>query len=113
MSGANDAALEHFARSSAEAVTGVLARLLRRGGRLGPCRSSSAASSRCAGCPSPGVAAEVAYVDGVTGGNVFCLGMRGARRLAAAMMGADPRPRSTTSRSTSSSSPPSPRPPTR
>ena len=38
----------------------------------------------------PAVMAEVGYVDGVTGGNVLLLGVEGARRLAAAMMGADP-----------------------
>jgi flagellar motor switch protein FliN/FliY len=38
----------------------------------------------------PAVASSVSYVDGVTGGNVFLMTTNGARRLAAAMMGADP-----------------------
>ena len=39
----------------------------------------------------PAVCAEVSYVDGVTGGNVFLLPVEGARRLAAAMMGEEGR----------------------
>ena len=35
----------------------------------------------------PAVATSVAYVDGVTGGNVFVMTLDGARNLAAAMMG--------------------------
>jgi flagellar motor switch protein FliN/FliY len=38
----------------------------------------------------PCIAADVSYVDGVTGGNTLLIGVEGARRLAAAMMGADP-----------------------
>ena len=38
----------------------------------------------------PAIAADVSYVDGVTGGNVMVIGIEGARRLAAAMMGVDP-----------------------
>jgi flagellar motor switch protein FliN len=37
--------------------------------------------------PLPAVATSVAYVDGVTGGNVFVMTLDGARKLAAAMMG--------------------------
>jgi len=39
---------------------------------------------------APAVATSVSYVDGVTGGNVFVITKEGARRLAAAMMGAEP-----------------------
>jgi flagellar motor switch protein FliN/FliY len=39
------------------------------------------------GVPAPSVATSVSYVDGVTGGNVFVMTVKGARRLAAAMMG--------------------------
>ncbi|HYF27516.1 MAG TPA: hypothetical protein VD931_17375, partial [Baekduia sp.] len=39
---------------------------------------------------TPAVAADVSYVDGVTGGNVLVMPIEGARRLAAVMMGADP-----------------------
>jgi flagellar motor switch protein FliN/FliY len=40
--------------------------------------------------PTPAVAASVSYVDGVTGGNVFVMPLKGARALAAAMMGEEP-----------------------
>jgi flagellar motor switch protein FliN/FliY len=43
-----------------------------------------------AGAQTPAVLADVGYVDGVTGGNVMVIGVEGARRLAAAMMGSDP-----------------------
>jgi flagellar motor switch protein FliN/FliY len=84
------APLEHFARSSAEAVAGVLQSFCGEEARLGSVGVVERGAEPLRGMPAPGVAVEVAYVDGVTGGNVFCLGMRGARRLAAAMMGADP-----------------------
>ena len=45
-------------------------------------------SNPLAGLPFPAVATNVSYVDGVTGGNVFVMTLEGARRLAAAMMGA-------------------------
>lgn len=40
--------------------------------------------------PAPGVATSVTYQGGVTGGNVLGISLRGARMLAAAMMGQDP-----------------------
>ena len=39
--------------------------------------------------PVPAVAADVSYIHGVTGGNVFVMTRLGVRRLAAAMMGMD------------------------
>jgi flagellar motor switch protein FliN/FliY len=41
------------------------------------------------GIPVPSVATGVSYVDGVTGGNVFVMTIKGARRLAASMDGAE------------------------
>ena len=43
-----------------------------------------------AGVPLPAVVADVSYVDGVTGGNLFLMPLPAARALAAAMMGVDP-----------------------
>lgn len=43
-----------------------------------------------AGVPLPAVMADVSYVDGVTGGNLFLMPLPAARALAAAMMGEDP-----------------------
>jgi flagellar motor switch protein FliN/FliY len=39
--------------------------------------------------PVPAVAADVSYINGATGGNVFVMTRLGVRRLAAAMMGMD------------------------
>ncbi|MEA2156502.1 MAG: flagellar motor switch protein FliN [Solirubrobacteraceae bacterium] len=43
-----------------------------------------------AGVPLPAVLADVSYVDGVRGGNLFLMPLPAVRALAAAMMGADP-----------------------
>jgi flagellar motor switch protein FliN/FliY len=85
-----EAVLEQFARSSAEAVNGVIQTFCGDGALLGQVTVLERGVEPLRGMPAPGVVAEVAYVDGVTGGNAFCIGVRGARRLAAAMMGADP-----------------------
>ena len=42
------------------------------------------------GITAPAVACDVSYIDGVTGGNVIFMPLLAARRLAAAMSGADP-----------------------
>jgi len=42
--------------------------------------------------PMPAVATNVAFVGGVTGGNLFAITVEGGRRLAAAMMGSEPEP---------------------
>ena len=75
----------------------------RRGGARRPLVARAPAASRWArvaivpngasplqSIPAPSVAANVSYVDGVTGGNVFVVTRLGARRLAAAMMGMEP-----------------------
>jgi flagellar motor switch protein FliN/FliY len=43
-----------------------------------------------AGVPLPAVIADVSYVDGVRGGNLFLMPLPAVRALAAAMMGAEP-----------------------
>jgi flagellar motor switch protein FliN/FliY len=48
------------------------------------------AEAALANPPVPGMATSVAYVDGVTGGNVFLISLEGAHRLAAVMMGGQP-----------------------
>lgn len=86
-----DQALEQLARSSGEAVVGVLGMFGGpEGAALTGVSSVGDGKDPLAGMPAPGVAAAVAYVDGVTGGNVLAIGVRGARRLANAMMGMDP-----------------------
>jgi flagellar motor switch protein FliN/FliY len=45
-----------------------------------------------AGVTLPAVVADVSYVDGVTGGNLFLMPLPAARALATAMMGGEPEP---------------------
>jgi flagellar motor switch protein FliN len=82
-----DDALVRLGRSTSEAICGVLEQFAAGQVVAG---SVSVAADPFAGLGAPVVAASVAYVDGVTGGNVFLMPLEGARRLAAAMMGAVP-----------------------
>ena len=84
--------------STAEAVAGVLARSLPAPSSRARSRSSRTAPRRSPRSRPPAVATNVSYVDGVTGGNVFVVTRLGARRLAAAMMGMEPAPRTPTAR---------------
>lgn len=82
-------ALVKLAESTADAVETVLATLCGAADavRRGACRAVAKGVPPLAGIPVPAVAANVSYVDGVTGGNVFAITRLGARRLAAAMTG--------------------------
>jgi flagellar motor switch protein FliN len=87
------AALIRLAESSSEAVVGILEMFAAGQVRAGDVAVLEAGSNPLAGLPYPAVATNVSYVDGVTGGNVFVMTLEGARRLAAAMMGAsEPEP---------------------
>ena len=88
---ADDALLE-LAGSTAEAVAGVLRMFLPEGIELGAADVVPGGTSPLADAPVPGVAAEVAYTDGASGGNVFLTTVAGCRALAAAMMGMEPDP---------------------
>lgn len=83
-------ALKQLGASTAEAVHAVLQMFAPDGVAPGSVRVVPPGQSPFADATMPGIAADVSYVDGVTGGNVLVLGIEGARRLAAAMMGADP-----------------------
>lgn len=83
-------ALHELGASTAEAVQGVLQMFAPDGVAPGSVRVVSPGQSPFADAMMPAIAADVSYVDGVTGGNVLVIGIEGARRLAAAMMGADP-----------------------
>jgi flagellar motor switch protein FliN/FliY len=87
---AAEQALHRLGASTAEAVLGVLRNFSADGVAPGAVRVVPPASSPFAELTVPAVAAGVSYVDGVTGGNVLVIGLEGARRLAAAMNGADP-----------------------
>jgi flagellar motor switch protein FliN/FliY len=86
----NDAPLLRLGGSTAEAIEGLLKTFAPDGIRRGAVNVRTSADDAAAGLVLPAVAADVSYVDGVTGGNLFMLPVEGARRLAAAMMGQDP-----------------------
>ncbi|HZQ82749.1 MAG TPA: FliM/FliN family flagellar motor switch protein [Gaiellaceae bacterium] len=83
-------ALKALGESTADAVLGVLSSLCADGVERGPVAVVAAGASPLQSIPAPSVAANVSYVDGVTGGNVFVVTRLGARRLAAVMMGQEP-----------------------
>jgi flagellar motor switch protein FliN len=82
-----DDALIRLGQSTSEAIAGVLEMFAP--GKITPGEVSVIPSDKhpMESVPMPTVATSVAYVDGVTGGNVFVMTLDGARNLAAAMMG--------------------------
>jgi flagellar motor switch protein FliN len=86
-----DAPLLRLGESTAEAVERALQNVAPGAARVGSVvagnGSEQAAEQAVHGLAVPAVCAEVSYVDGVTGGNVFLLPVEGARRLAVTMMG--------------------------
>jgi flagellar motor switch protein FliN/FliY len=84
-----DDALLQIGESTAEAVSGVLKIFCPEEGQLtqGLVAAVPPGTHPMEGIPVPAVATGVSYVDGVTGGNVFVMTVKGARRLAASMMG--------------------------
>jgi flagellar motor switch protein FliN/FliY len=83
----NDAPLLRLGCSTAEAIAGALETFVAGGVRQGAVQVRRSAEEAVAGLAVPAVVAEVSYVDGVAGGNLFMLPVEGARRLAAAMKG--------------------------
>jgi len=85
-----DEALVKLGQSTSEAICGVLEMFAP--GQITPGDVAVVApdSHPLEGVPAPAVATMVPYVDGVTGGNLFVMTVEGARRLAAAMMDAEP-----------------------
>ena len=77
-------ALLRLGQSTSEAISGVLEMFAP--GKVHAGEVSLSATPLDA-IPTPAVATDVSYVDGVTGGNVFVMTLDGARSLAAAMMG--------------------------
>lgn len=88
MSSTDDALLQ-IGESTAEAVSGVLQVFCPEDGQItaGLVAAVPPGTHPMEGIPVPCVATGVSYVDGVTGGNVFVMTIKGARRLAASMMG--------------------------
>jgi flagellar motor switch protein FliN/FliY len=83
-------ALLRLGSSTSEAVQGVLQMFSPDGVNPGTVRIVPPDESPFADVSMPAIGADVSYVDGVTGGNVLVIGIEGARRMAAAMMGMDP-----------------------
>ena len=79
-------ALLTLGNSTGEVVLGVLSMLCGDGAEKGPASMVASGAAPLEAIAYPAVAANVSYVDGVTGGNVFTMSRLGARRLAAAMM---------------------------
>jgi flagellar motor switch protein FliN len=77
----SDDALIRLGRSTLEAITGILE--MHAPGQVAP-GDVTVVSGPFELVPAPAVASSVAYVDGVTGGNVFVMTLDGARRLSAA-----------------------------
>jgi flagellar motor switch protein FliN/FliY len=85
-----DQAMLRLGASTAEAVQGVLQMFAPDGVSPGSVRVVPPDQSPFTDVMLPAIAADVSYVDGINGGNVMVIGVEGARRLAAAMMGANP-----------------------
>jgi flagellar motor switch protein FliN/FliY len=83
-------ALTKLGESTSEAVAGVMQMYAGDAAQPGPVAIVGAGSDPLGALPVPAVTASVSYVDGVTGGNVFVMPLKGARALAAAMMGEAP-----------------------
>jgi len=85
----SDAPLLSLGESTAEAVERALQNVYPGASRVGAVvaghGAEQAGEQAVHGLAVPAVCAEVSYVDGVTGGNVFLLPVDGARRLAATM----------------------------
>jgi flagellar motor switch protein FliN len=80
-------ALIRLGKSSSEAISGVLEMFAAGKINAGEVSVIAADKNPMESVPLPAVATNVAYIDGVTGGNVFVMTLDGARKLAAAMMG--------------------------
>jgi flagellar motor switch protein FliN len=82
-----DDALIRLGQSTSEAIAGVLEMFAPGKITAGEVSVIPGDKHPMGSVPMPAVATSVAYVDGVTGGNVFVMTLDGARNLAAAMMG--------------------------
>ncbi len=86
----SDQALLRLAAATADAIKGVLETFAPGAVQPGRVDVVSPGDDPWVAASLPAVMADVSFTDGVTGGNVMAIGIEGARRLAAAMMGMDP-----------------------
>jgi flagellar motor switch protein FliN len=84
-----DEALLKLGQSTGEAVSGVLEMFAPGQVTVGGVDVVAPDHHPLEGISVPAVLTSVSYVDGVTGGNLFAMSLGGARKLAAAMMGAE------------------------
>lgn len=82
-----DRVLEELASTCAEAAADALRAFAPTAVEVGRVRVMEPGADPLANLPTPALAADVSYVDGVTGGNVFVAPLAGARGLARAMLG--------------------------
>jgi flagellar motor switch protein FliN/FliY len=85
-----DEALIRIGESTGAAVAGALAAYCPDAVECAPPVVVASDADPVAGVPLPAVVADVSYVDGVRGGNLFLMPLPAVRALAAAMLGADP-----------------------
>jgi flagellar motor switch protein FliN/FliY len=83
-------ALLRIGESTGAAVAGALAAYCPDAVSAGQPVVVESGSDPVAGVPLPAVLADVSYVDGVRGGNLFLMPLPAVRALAGAMMGAEP-----------------------
>lgn len=86
----NEQALLRLASSTLDAIRDVLDMYTPGAVTAGAVGAVAPGEHPLSRAHTPAVMAEVGYTDGVTGGNIMVIGVEGARRLAAAMMGGDP-----------------------
>lgn len=85
-----DEALLELGETTADVVAGVLSSLCGDGVEKGHVSAVSSATAPLESMSYPVIATDVSYTEGVSGGNLFAITRLGARRLAAAMMMAEP-----------------------
>jgi flagellar motor switch protein FliN len=79
--------LIRLGQSTVEAISGVLEMFAPGKVSAAECTIVAADHNPMEALPVPAVATSVAYINGVTGANVFVMTLDGARKLATAMMG--------------------------
>jgi flagellar motor switch protein FliN len=84
----NEEALTHLANQTAESVSGVLQMFFGDGVTMSSAAIVPRGTPPLGAMPTPTIVSNISYTDGATGGNLFAIPVSGARKLAAAMMGA-------------------------
>lgn len=87
-----DRVLTELAATCAEAAADALRAFAPDAITVGTPRVMESGTDPLSNLPLPAFAADVSYVDGVTGGNVFVAPVRGAQYLARAMVGGESEP---------------------